>query len=69
VCGDMGNPFLPAGRRRYRALERESTCMSQRLEFIAQARLRVVHFSVLCRKYGISRKTGYKWLGAKLAMS
>jgi transposase InsO family protein len=41
---------------------RESTCMSQRLEFIAQAKLREVRFSTLCRQYGISRKTGYKWL-------
>lgn len=42
---------------------RESTCMSQRLEFVAQAKLRKDPFNVLCRKYGISRKTGYKWLG------
>ena len=41
---------------------REITCMSQRLEFIAEARRREVRFSSLCRKYGISRKTGYKWL-------
>ncbi len=42
---------------------RESTCMSQRLEFVACARLREVGFSSLCRQFGISRKTGYKWVG------
>lgn len=41
---------------------RESTCMSQRLEFIAEGRRRELSFSALCRKYGISRKTGYKYL-------
>lgn len=41
---------------------RESTCMSQRLEFIAEAGRRELSFSALCRKYGISRKTGYKYL-------
>jgi transposase InsO family protein len=41
---------------------RESTCMSQRLEFIAAIKLREDHFSALCRRYDISRKTGYKWL-------
>jgi transposase InsO family protein len=41
---------------------RESTCMSQRLEFVAEAQRREARFSALCRAYGISRKTGYKWL-------
>ena len=41
---------------------RESTCMSQRLEFIGQAKRREVSFSTLCRQFGISRKTGYKLL-------
>jgi transposase InsO family protein len=36
--------------------------MSQRLEFIAAAGRRELRFSTLCRQYGISRKTGYKWL-------
>jgi transposase-like protein len=36
--------------------------MSQRLEFVARARLRELRFSELCRQFGISRKTGYKWL-------
>lgn len=36
--------------------------MSLRKEFIIQARQEGVNFSALCRRYGISRKTGYKWL-------
>lgn len=37
--------------------------MSQRIEFIDRAKLRQVCFSALCLQFGISRKTGYKWLG------
>jgi transposase InsO family protein len=36
--------------------------MSQRVEFIHEAGRRELRFSALCRKYGISRKTGYKYL-------
>jgi transposase InsO family protein len=36
--------------------------MSQRLEFLAEAQRKELRFSALCRQYGISRKTGYKWL-------
>jgi transposase InsO family protein len=36
--------------------------MSQRVEFIARAGHGELRFSALCRQYGISRKTGYKWL-------
>ena len=39
-----------------------STAMSERKEFIAQAVKEEVNMSALCREYGISRKTGYKWL-------
>lgn len=35
--------------------------MSQREEFLALAALGAVSFSELCRRYRISRKTGYKW--------
>lgn len=41
---------------------KETTNMSQRTEFIAQAKGEGVNFSALCRLYGISRKTGYKWV-------
>jgi transposase InsO family protein len=36
--------------------------MTERHRFIADARQRVASFTELCRHYGISRTTGYKWL-------
>jgi transposase InsO family protein len=36
--------------------------MSQRYEFVVSAGLGGLPFAELCRRYGISRKTGYKWL-------
>ena len=41
---------------------KESTCMSERHEFVHLASAAAVNFSLLCRRFGISRKTGYKWL-------
>lgn len=38
------------------------TPMSQRLEFVILARAEAVPFGELCRRYQVSRKTGYKWL-------
>jgi transposase InsO family protein len=35
--------------------------MSQRTEFVHLASQADVNFAALCRRYGISRKTGYKW--------
>lgn len=40
----------------------ECSIMSQRLEFVLLARQEDVNHSALCRRFGISRKTGYKWL-------
>ena len=40
----------------------EVSIMSQRREFVMLARTDEVNFSTLCKRYGISRKTGYKWL-------
>ena len=37
--------------------------MSQRREFVGLAKSETVTVSELCRRFGISRKTGYKWLG------
>lgn len=37
--------------------------MSLRREFLSLARRPGSNVSALCRRYGISRKTGYKWLG------
>ena len=39
------------------------TPMSQREDFVQQASQEGTDISALCRGYGISRKTGYKWLG------
>ena len=41
---------------------KECNRMSQRAEFLAFARLPGANISQLCRRFGISRKTGYKWL-------
>jgi len=41
---------------------KEVTHMSQRSDFVAQAKKEGVNVSALCREFGISRKTGYKWL-------
>ncbi len=36
--------------------------MDQRILFIADYLRESYNFSELCRRYGISRKTGYKWV-------
>ena len=41
------------------------TVKDQREEFVFLARQRDSNVSELCRRFGISRKTGYKWLGRK----
>lgn len=41
---------------------KEQTAMSQRKAFIKQATQPDRNMSQLCREFGISRKTGYKWL-------
>ena len=38
-----------------------NTVMSQRQEFVQLATQADVNFSALCRAFGLSRKTGYKW--------
>ena len=39
-----------------------ATCaMDERTQFIAACLLREESMSTLCRRFGISRKTGYKW--------
>jgi transposase InsO family protein len=42
---------------------KESTPMSQRREFVSLAQAQAMTVAELCRRFGISRKTGYKWLG------
>ncbi len=39
-----------------------SSVVSERLEFVRQAELGVVSFRELCRRFGISAPSGYKWL-------
>lgn len=41
---------------------KEVSTMSQRREFVMFAQAEAANISVLCERYGISRKTGYKWL-------
>ena len=41
---------------------KECNSMSQRAEFLAFARVLGANITQLCRRFGISRKTGYKWL-------
>ncbi|MDP8228519.1 MAG: helix-turn-helix domain-containing protein [Candidatus Electryoneaceae bacterium] len=40
----------------------EVTIMSQRQNFINDNEQGTLSFTALCNSYGISRKTGYKWL-------
>ena len=44
----------------------ESTVLDRRREFVILAQEGVQSLTALCRRYGISRKTGYKWLGRYL---
>jgi len=41
--------------------------MSERQDFIMMARHEEANIAALCRQFGISRKTGYKWLGRAAA--
>lgn len=41
----------------------ETSVVEQRLEFVMLAKDGTAGVSELCRRFGISRKTGYKWLG------
>ena len=45
----------------------ERTSMSERQEFITFARQEGANIAALCRQFGISRKTAYKWLGRAAA--
>ena len=40
----------------------QTSPMDQRVQFVTDARRGYEDFTVLCTRYGISRKTGYKWL-------
>ena len=40
----------------------ERSVMSERQEFVAFASQEGANITALCARFGISRKTGYKWL-------
>jgi transposase InsO family protein len=46
---------------------REVSIMDQRIEFVALARQDGTNHRALCRRFGISAKTGYKWLSRAAA--
>ena len=41
---------------------KDESTMSQRAEFVVLASAEGANVSELCRRFGVSRKTGYKWL-------
>ena len=41
---------------------RETSPMEERIRFVKNCRSGLYEMSELCDRYGISRKTGYKWL-------
>jgi transposase-like protein len=42
---------------------RKSSVVDQRFEFCRLAEAGSVSFAELCRRFGIKRDTGYKWIG------
>lgn len=74
LCEDMGyrSHVLAAGCEGSRTVPfRERTLMSLREEFVQRAAVEDANLSALCRQFGITRRTGYRWLhrfeGAGLA--
>ena len=45
----------------------ETCAMDQRMRFVLTVEKRVENFAEVCRRFGVSRKTGYKWLARYLA--
>jgi len=41
----------------------ETRAVDERMRFVIAVEKREEPFSVVCRRFGVSRKTGYKWLG------
>jgi transposase InsO family protein len=65
MFGDMGNRYI--GMMVNNGKEpimpwKESTPMSERREFVQLAMTEDVNMRCMCRRFGISAKTGYKWL-------
>src|SRR6266851_5274225 len=61
-CSETWLTLLVEMDRRSSMPWREFTRMSERSEFAAFARRPRANMSELCRRYKISRQTGYKWL-------
>lgn len=45
----------------------ETCAMDQRMRFVLAVEKRVENFAEICRRFAVSRKTGYKWLARYLA--
>ena len=41
---------------------KSSSVMEERIKFVIRAGIDGINFSALCRSFGISRPTGYRWL-------
>jgi transposase InsO family protein len=54
--------MLGRSGRRAKMPWKETDVMSQRIEFVVRAKQGEATISELCREYGVSRKTGHKWL-------
>jgi putative transposase len=42
---------------------RERSPMDERVQFISESQRQLWTMTELCDRYGVSRKTGYKWIG------
>jgi transposase len=42
---------------------RETWAVDERMRFVMAAEQREEPFAAICRRFGVSRKVGYKWLG------
>jgi len=41
----------------------ETCAVDERMRFVMAVESQEEPFAVVCRRFGVSRKTGYKWLG------
>src|ERR1700704_499514 len=41
----------------------ETCAVNERMRFVIEAEKREGPFAAICRRYGVSRRVGYKWLG------
>jgi transposase len=55
--------------RRFALPWKETSPVKQRKEFVEACAVDGANMSELCRRFGVSRKTGYKWLHRYLGYS